>query len=396
MPIRTTVNFKYPPNTQVDTSASNIDIDGTKIDGANVKGVGSDSVTISTDRNNIDASNAKNANLRSLIMSDYKRRATGVREIDFTQDIADKSTVEIDLTTGQKKLTYINRGDSNGLGGGEKTEIDIEDIDFETGKVYIKGDANKAKFDKISTDAYPMPPGGKPLTGKKLKELSDESGTDIDADPETAKQGFLTRMRLWFGDPTVKSNAEFLASAGKIICFLGLALWGIMTLQEFIDRLTSIADDVNNETFKISELKKTSFKFTGSKICAGDKIYNFNGFQNVQKESINSTPEFSTRGGESEIKDDVTFNSVTETETIKPPTDGELTFKVRTTFIRRLLCLAADIVNDVVDTAKNVASGLGRSVFGDINWGLIIIVFVGLIVGGILLTIFLNRSSRSS
>lgn len=343
---------------------------------------------LSTD--NVNLSSSRASSLREKIEVDLRRQASGVQTLDFPEDISSKSEIELDVSTGKYKLSFIEKGGLFGVGGGKKVSMDVEDIDFDSGKIYIKGDTNLKNFNRIGSDAYPMPVGGKALDSKQTKELTTPTKEELDADPETAKQSWLTRMRLWFDDPNVKSNADFLSSAAKIVLFTGLALWGVLTLKELFDRLNEIADTVNNETFKILELKRTSFRFSGSKICSGDYIYNFRGFENVQKESINNTPEFKTSGGETEIKNDYTFEQVSLTETITPPSDGELTFRVKTTFIRRILCFAIDLVSNVAEGVGNVVTGLGRGLFGDINWGIIILLFVCLIAGGVFLTILLR------
>ena len=263
-----------------------------------------------------------------------------------------------------------------------------------TGKLYFSP-SNKAKFDAINKgNLLSTPEGGwarkysKEESKKNLTPTEQEKNLN-ESDPEAAKESYITRLRNWVNDPEVKDNASFLANSAKYLVFLGIAGMVLMSLKQLFDRMNEEANSVNNEIFKITELKRSSMTFTGSKICSGDRIYNFGGFQNVQKESINSTEEFRTKGGETKITDH-TFESVSITETITPPSNSELTFRVKTTFIRRMICLAVDIVVEAANTAKDIASGVSSGIFGDINWGIVFIVIIALVVGGVALAITLR------
>lgn len=195
-----------------------------------------------------------------------------------------------------------------------------------------------------------------------------------------------------------KLNETFEQWAGRMEKFgsyalkLGIVIVGVTTIASFVNWLREEAANVNNETFKITEIKREGkITYTSQyKICSGDSIYNFRGFENVNRPSMNNHPEYVTTGGVGTLSDSSqTFDAIEAGVSVKPPSGQELTFKVRTNEMRRLACTLAEVARDAANAAgnlgKNVTKGFFEGLGIDPMWliGGIIILIVGAIIASV-------------
>lgn len=168
--------------------------------------------------------------------------------------------------------------------------------------------------------------------------------------------------------------------------YLGLGIVAITTVASFINWLKGDTDAVNNEVFRIKDIKREGkITYTSQyKICAGDTVYGFAGFVNVNRAAMDNKYNYTTGGGVGSLDDSSqTFEEIESGVTVTPPSGQELTFRVETTALRRLSCALANVARDLASGAanvgKNVAKGFWEGLGIDPVW----------LIGGIILLIIL-------
>lgn len=183
---------------------------------------------------------------------------------------------------------------------------------------------------------------------------------------------------------------------GSYALYLGLGILTITTIASFIEWLKGDTDAVNAEVFKIKEIKREGkITYTSQyQICAGDRVYNFGGFANVNKSDMDSYPGYVTTGGAGNLDDSSqTFTALDAGVSYKPPDGKELTFRVETNHLRRLSCTLANIARDVAAGAASVTQEVTKGFFEGlgIDFAWVIGGFIALVIVGIVLTVLFKK-----
>lgn len=193
----------------------------------------------------------------------------------------------------------------------------------------------------------------------------------------------------------------YLNRAAIVSLGLGVAagvIGGIILLSQYIKNKEKESEEVNNAIYKVTEIQTSSLKYTcptaTTRLCAGDSLSQFAGFDSVNKPELNTETFSLTKTATGHITEH-TFETVKSGEIVKKgTTEGspDLTFRVNTDAIRRVSCDVGQIVYSLTSGAAGVASSAAGGLFDGlgINWGIVILVLIGLVVGGVILAVVMK------
>lgn len=288
------------------------------------------------------------------------------------------------------EVSFVNNIDEAFLQGKQLGEIPLTGKHmFEDGKVYTltAGGLRKKEMEgviAINTRTNP-PTIIVDLNYKSKAEKDTTDGIETNGG-EVITQNEAPEALKAKENETFQQWEERMQKYASYALYLGLGIVAITTVASFINWLKGDTDAVNNEVFRIKDIKREGkITYTSQyKICNGDRIYEFRGFENVNRAAMNNYPTYTTNGGNGQLDDSSqTFEAIEAGVTVTPPSGQELTFRVETTALRRLSCALANVARDLASGAanlgKNVTKGFWEGLGIDPVW----------LIGGIILLIIL-------
>ena len=313
----------------------------------------------------------------------------------------------LDVETSNKTTIYVTEDGKYQIFDKEKGErVDAPDIEFVSvgpdGKLTVLGNKNTlsktlndSQIDDITTGQKVDTNGKDVLTSKEVVEL-------LDAKFAKNMDEFKAHLTQKVGPESTWDKVCLYFNRGMIV--LGIAsvaagvVAGIVLLSQYVRDKEKEAEDVNNATYIVSQIQTSSLTYTcrtaTTRLCAGDSLSQFAGFESVNKPELNTEAFSLTKSATGQITEH-TFQSVKSGEIVKKGTTAEspdLTFKVNTDAVRRVACDVAQITYSLVSGAAGVVSAGASGLFDGlgINWGIVILVLIGLVVGGVILAVVMK------
>jgi hypothetical protein len=311
--------------------------------------------------------------------------------IEFTDSSGIRDLFPANKVSRIQDLVLANRG------------VTLKAIPFDTNKMLV--DTDGKVFTRNSSGDLEELPGVKsydPETGNMVIDSSVEADFNSRISRGMANPGQVIGPKDAQDALKPKDTETFadwekrIGKYGSYALYLGVAIVGVTTIASFIEWLKGDTAAVNAEVFKIKEIKREGkITYTSQyKICAGDEVYGFGGFENVNKADMSSHTRYATGGGVGNLDDSSqTFEPINAGETVKPPDGKELTFRVETNNLRRLSCTLANIARDVAAGAASVTKEVTKGFFEGlgIDFAWVIGGFIALVVLAIVATMFSKK-----